>query len=44
MFIAETDEEIMKYAGGHGVTDHVFKKDLLTPGLQLKIKSHIRRS
>ena len=41
----ETEEEIMKNAEQHAVQDHHFKaEDILTPEMQQKIKSHIKRS
>ncbi len=41
----ETEEEIMKNAEQHAVQDHHYKaEDIMTPELQQKIKSHIKRS
>jgi predicted small metal-binding protein len=40
----ETEEEIMKNAEQHAVQDHHYKaEDIMTPELQQKIKSHIKR-
>jgi predicted small metal-binding protein len=41
----ETQEEIMKNAEQHAVQDHHFKvEEILTPEMQQKIKSHIKRT
>ena len=41
----ETEEEIMKNAEQHAVQDHHYKpEEIMTPELQQKIKSHIKRS
>jgi len=41
----ETEEEIMKNAEQHAVQDHHFKaEEILTPEMQQKIKSHIKRA
>ena len=41
----ETEEEIMKNAEQHAVQDHHYKaEDIMTPELQQKIKSHIKRA
>jgi predicted small metal-binding protein len=41
----ETEQEIMKNAEQHAVQDHHYKvEDIMTPELQEKIKSHIKRS
>ncbi len=41
----ETEEEIMKNAEQHAVQDHHFKvEETLTPEMQEKIKSHIKRA
>jgi len=40
----ETEEEIMENAKQHAVQDHHYKvEELMTPELQQKIKSHIKR-
>jgi predicted small metal-binding protein len=41
----ETEQEIMKNAEQHAVQDHNYKvEEIMTPELQEKIKSHIKRS
>ncbi|MGB7637874.1 MAG: DUF1059 domain-containing protein [Nitrososphaeraceae archaeon] len=41
----ETEQEIMKNAEKHAVEDHHYKlEEIMTPELQEKIKSHIKRS
>ena len=41
----ETEEELMKNAEQHAVQDHHYKlEEIMTPELQQKIKSHIKRS
>ena len=41
----ETEEELMKNAEQHAVQDHHYKlEEIMTPELQEKIKSHIKRS
>ena len=40
----ETEQEIMKNAEKHAVEDHHYKlEEIMTPELQEKIKSHIKR-
>ncbi len=40
----ETEEEIMKNAEQHAVQDHHYKaEEIMTPEMQQKIKSHIKR-
>ena len=39
-----TEEELMKNAAEHAVKDHGYKQeDIMTPEMQEKIKSHVRR-
>jgi predicted small metal-binding protein len=40
----DTEEELMKNAAEHAVKDHGYKQeDIMTPEMQKKIKSHVRR-
>ena len=40
----DTEEELMKNAAEHAVKDHGYKQeDIMTPEMQEKIKSHVRR-
>ena len=41
----ETEEEIMKNSEQHAIQDHHFKaEEILTPEMEQKIKSHIKRT
>jgi predicted small metal-binding protein len=45
VYKGETEQEIMKNAKQHAVQDHHYKvEEIMTPELQDKIKSHIKRS
>jgi predicted small metal-binding protein len=40
----DTEEELMKNAAEHAVKDQGYKQeDIMTPEMQKKIKSHVRR-
>ena len=40
----ETEEELMKNAAEHAVTEHGYEQqDIMTPEMQENIRSHIRR-